>query len=79
MFFSEPDLYYLTFNTSVSANQLAQDYNKLRALLDKYEYDSSYLVGPSMFDVGNGEGTKAYLREFLSGASSSIYAVSWHQ
>ncbi|ERL84427.1 hypothetical protein D910_01859 [Dendroctonus ponderosae] len=76
---NEPDIYYLTFNTSVSANQLAQDYNKLRALLDQYEYDSSYVVGPSMFDVGNGEGTKAYLREFLSGASSSIYAVSWHQ
>lgn len=76
---NEPDLYHALFDTSVTAQQLSEDYTNLRSLLDQYGYSSSYLVGPSMFDVGSSTDTKNYLSNFLSGVGSAIDAVTWHQ
>ncbi|ENN70553.1 heparanase [Dendroctonus ponderosae] len=76
---NEPDLYQALYSREVSAYQLAVDYHNLRALLDQYQYDSSLLVGPSMFDVGSSDSTTSYLWNFVYEASSSISAVTWHQ
>lgn len=72
-------MYHALFDTSVTAQQLSEDYTNLRSLLDQYGYNSSYLVGPSMFDVGSSTDTKNYLSNFLSGVGSAIDAVTWHQ
>ncbi|CAG9767235.1 unnamed protein product [Ceutorhynchus assimilis] len=76
---NEPDLYRQIYNKQVSANQLGQDFKTLRSLLDQYQYNSSHLVGPSMFDVGSNDATRKYLADFLAVASPAIYAVTWHQ
>lgn len=77
--FPEPDLYDYLFQTTVTPYQLAQDYINLRAILNQYGYDSSYLVGPSMFDVGNSQDTQEYLANFVSDVGTAIDAVTYHQ
>lgn len=76
---NEPDLYDYLFQTTVTPDQLAQDYINLRAILNQYGYDSSYLVGPSMFDVGNSQDTQEYLANFVSDVGTAIDAVTYHQ
>ncbi|XP_050301620.1 heparanase-like [Anthonomus grandis grandis] len=77
---NEPDLYKSIYKTHVDATQLAKDYKILRNMLNQYEiYNSSYLVGIDMFDVGGSQANQEYLSNFLSGASDVVHAVTWHQ
>lgn len=77
---NEPDLYSSIYSTSVDASQLAEDYHSLRTILNKYEiYQSSFLIGNDMFDVGGSESNQNYLGTFLRGAADVVDAVTWHQ
>lgn len=76
---NEPDLYNALYKTQVDATQLGKDFATLRTILNNNGYDSSYLVGPDMFDVGGSQANQNYLSHFLESGSAAVHAVTWHQ
>ncbi|KAJ4427950.1 hypothetical protein ANN_23962 [Periplaneta americana] len=84
---SKPNSFLHVFGTTVSADQLAQDFMKLSDILWSYpRYRKSLIVGPDVthprlqrqaFEVQ--EKPMRYLRNFLSKASRVISAITWHQ
>lgn len=77
---NEPNSFPHTFNVSISPEQLARDFKKLRHLLNEYGYMDSLLVGP---DTTRPQPQKPYclqyMVDFLSNGSHSINIRSWHQ
>lgn len=65
---------------TVSATELAKDYDRLRRLLNEAGYSGSILVGPEVNHVGDPEqiGEK-YAETFLKSQKSVVNYVTWHQ
>lgn len=65
---------------TISANELAKNYDRLRQLLDEAGYVDSILVGPEVNHVGerNHMGEE-YAEIFLRSQSSTVNYVTWHQ
>ena len=49
---SEPPNFPIIFNLTIAPDQLAKDYNHLKALLISSGYSDSILVGPEVNQVG---------------------------
>ncbi|GAB1860011.1 Heparanase [Camponotus japonicus] len=77
---NEPNSFKHVFNVTISANELAKNYDRLRQLLDEAGYVDSILVGPEVNHVGeqNHIGEK-YAEIFLRSQSSTVNYVTWHQ
>ncbi|CAH1974215.1 unnamed protein product [Acanthoscelides obtectus] len=78
---NEPNSYHHKFNTSVSPEQLAKDFQTLKSLLEEYPlYSNAMLVGPDVdrLVTKNGQ-NEEYLRVFLSHIGRLIDAITWHQ
>ncbi|XP_029166615.1 heparanase-like [Nylanderia fulva] len=77
---NEPNSFKHVFNVTISANELAKNYDHLRRLLDEAGYDDSILVGPEVNHVGerNRMGEE-YAELFLKSQSSTVNYVTWHQ
>ncbi|XP_072930730.1 heparanase-like [Epargyreus clarus] len=77
---NEPNSFRHVFNISISPKTLAQDFHKLRNLLNHYGYRKSLLVGP---DTTRPQPKCPYclefMIEFLGNGSNSISVRSWHQ
>ncbi|XP_017791859.1 PREDICTED: heparanase-like [Habropoda laboriosa] len=77
---NEPNSFNHVFNITITATQLANDYYKLRQLLNKMGYSESILVGPEVNHVGDikhmGE---HYAETFLQNNKNSVDYVTWHQ
>ncbi|KAK0097774.1 hypothetical protein PV326_013813 [Microctonus aethiopoides] len=77
---NEPNSFRHVFNRTVSAKQLADDYNHLRMLLNNLGYMSSILVGPEVNHIGDENRMgELYAVEFLKNDKNSISYVTWHQ
>ncbi|KAF7993018.1 hypothetical protein HCN44_005799 [Aphidius gifuensis] len=77
---NEPNSFKFVFNQSISATQLAHDYQHLRNLLNDIGYSSSKLVGPETNHIGeSNERGEMYTEEFLKNQDNSIDFVTWHQ
>lgn len=65
---------------TISANELAKNYDRLRQLLDEAGYIDSILVGPEVNHVGeqNHRGEE-YTEIFLRSESNTVNFVTWHQ
>lgn len=65
---------------TISANELAKNYDRLRQLLDEAGYVDSILVGPEVNHVGEQNHIgEEYAKIFLSSQSSTVNYVTWHQ
>lgn len=77
---NEPNSFNHTFNVSISPEQLAHDFKKLRHLLNTYGYEDSLLVGPDTTrPQPHRPGALQYMLDFLTYGSHSINIRSWHQ
>ncbi|EFN87075.1 Heparanase [Harpegnathos saltator] len=77
---NEPNSFKHVFNMTISAIELAKDYDCLRQLLDETGYIESILVGPEVNHVGdtNHMGEK-YAEIFLKSQKNIVNYVTWHQ
>ncbi|XP_014487586.1 PREDICTED: heparanase-like isoform X2 [Dinoponera quadriceps] len=77
---NEPNSFHHVFNVTISATELAKDYDCLRQLLDEAGYVESILVGPEVNHVGdtNHMGEK-YAETFLKSQKNTVNYVTWHQ
>lgn len=77
---NEPNSFRHVFNISINPEQLAQDFAKLRALLDEHGYKKSLIVGPDTTrPQPNRPECLQYMVEFLGNGSKYIGARGWHQ
>lgn len=77
---NEPNSFQHVFNMSLTPHALAQDFQKLRKLLNHSGYKHSLLVGPDTTRPQHEHPyCLEYMREFLGNGSKNINAVSWHQ
>lgn len=76
----EPNSFKHVFNVTISATELAKDYDYLRQLLDEAGYIESILVGPEVNHVGDTShmGEK-YAEIFLKSQKKIVNYVTWHQ
>lgn len=64
----------------MSAEQLAQDYQKLRRNLNEAGYEKSLIFGPEVNHIGNDiNNGLEYVDCFLKNANQSIDYLTWHQ
>ncbi|XP_011505560.1 PREDICTED: heparanase-like [Ceratosolen solmsi marchali] len=77
---NEPNSFLHVFNISISAQQLANDYCKLRTVLNELGYQDSILVGPEANHVDNEykNGVK-YGIDFLNNVNNCVDYFTWHQ
>lgn len=77
---NEPNSFKHVFNISLTPTTLAQDFLKLRKLLNHSGYRNSSLIGP---DTTRPQPERPscleYMREFLKHGYKYINTVSWHQ
>lgn len=65
---------------TISANELAKNYDRLRQLLDEAGYVDSILVGPEVNHVGERSHMgEEYAEIFLRSQSSTVNYITWHQ
>ncbi|CAK9807773.1 HPSE [Anthophora quadrimaculata] len=77
---NEPNSFHHVFNVNITATQLANDYYKLRQLLNEMGYNKSILVGPEVNHVGDTNHMgEHYVETFLENDKDSINYVTWHQ
>lgn len=77
---NEPNSFRHVFNRSVSAIQLANDFYRLRQLLNELGYNESILVGPEVNHVGDEDHMgENYARIFLRNDEDSVDYATWHQ
>ncbi|XP_028049551.1 heparanase [Monomorium pharaonis] len=77
---NEPNSFKHVFNVTVSATELAKDYDHLRQLLNEAGYVDSILVGPEVNHVGElSKMGEQYVKTFLSNQKSTVNFVTWHQ
>ncbi|XP_013189437.1 heparanase [Amyelois transitella] len=77
---NEPNSYQHVFNTTITPAMLAQDFKKLRKLLNHSGYKHSLLVGPDTTrPQPNRPECLEYMVQFLHNASHYINVTSWHQ
>lgn len=68
------------FNVTLSATELAKDYDCLRQLLNKAGYIESILVGPEVNHVGDiNHMGEEYAETFLKSQKNIVNYVTWHQ
>lgn len=80
MTFSEPNSFKHVFDVTISATELAKDYDRLRQLLNEGGYVESILVGPEVNHVGDPDHIgEAYAEMFLEDQKSVVNYVTWHQ
>jgi len=78
--FLEPNSFKHVFNVTISATELAKDYDHLRQLLNEAGYVDSILVGPEVNHVGDSnEQGELYIKTFLSNQKNTVNYVTWHQ
>lgn len=78
--FSEPNSFKHVFNVTITANELAKNYDHLRQLLDEAGYVNSILVGPEVNHVGEQSRMgEEYAEIFLKSQSKVVKFVTWHQ
>lgn len=78
----EPNAYRHTFNYEVTGEQLADDFKKLRNILNKYpRYKNSLLVGPDITKPKLfNEEPRQFLLDFLIELDRNVLnAITWHQ
>ncbi|XP_075990973.1 heparanase-like [Anticarsia gemmatalis] len=77
---NEPNSFQHVFNVSLTPHKLAQDFQKLRKVLNDSGYKHSLLVGP---DTTRPQPKHPYcleyMREFLGNGSKHVNVASWHQ
>ena len=68
-------------NRTITGGQLAEDFQILRALLDKHPEYGNVLVGPDVSSPWNGDKRPVFLKEFLRNMKRlrSINAMTYHQ
>ena len=68
-------------NRTITGGQLAEDFQILRALLDKHPEYGNLLVGPDVSSPWNGDKRPVFLKEFLRNMKKlrSINAMTYHQ
>lgn len=79
---NEPNAYRHTFNYEVTGEQLADDFKKLRNILNKYpRYKNSLLVGPDITKPKLfNEEPRQFLLDFLIELDRNVLnAITWHQ
>ncbi|XP_022122339.2 heparanase [Pieris rapae] len=77
---NEPNSYRHVFNKTITPHALAQDYKRLRKLLNQSGYKHSLLVGPDTTrPQDNHPNCLKYMVDFLGNASHYINIRSWHQ
>ncbi|KAL6446435.1 hypothetical protein ACFW04_001186 [Cataglyphis niger] len=77
---NEPNSFKHVFNVTISANELAKNYDRLRQLLDEAGYVDSILVGPEVNHVGEQSHMgEEYAEMFLRSQSSIVNYITWHQ
>ncbi|XP_058808410.1 heparanase-like [Phymastichus coffea] len=74
---NEPNSFFHVFNIRISAQQLAEDYCKLRSLLNESGYKDSSLMGPEANHIG--DSGQFYAHIFLKYVKDCIDDVTWHQ
>lgn len=73
---NEPDLYTEHQNYTVTPQQMAEDVNALRAIVDATLGKGVLLIGP---DVSHPTGSsQTWLKDFTTGTMGTIDAVTWH-
>ncbi|KAH0947164.1 hypothetical protein HN011_010484 [Eciton burchellii] len=77
---NEPNSFKHVFDVTISAVELAKNYDRLRELLNEAGYVESILVGPEVNHVGelNWIGEK-YAETFLRNQKNTVDYVTWHQ
>lgn len=76
----EPNSFKHVFNVTISATELAKDYDCLRQLLNEAEYIESILVGPEVNHVGDTNHMgEEYAETFLKSQKNTVNYVTWHQ
>ncbi|KAL6262659.1 hypothetical protein P5V15_005452 [Pogonomyrmex californicus] len=77
---NEPNSFRHVFNVTISATELAKDYDHLRQLLNGAGYMNSILVGPEVNHVGDlDQMGEQYAKTFLSTQKDTVNYVTWHQ
>ncbi|XP_032688357.1 heparanase-like isoform X2 [Odontomachus brunneus] len=77
---NEPNSFKHVFNVTISATELAKDYDCLRQLLDEAGYIRSILVGPEVNHVGDTDHMgEQYAKTFLESQKKIVNYVTWHQ
>lgn len=77
---NEPNSFKHVFNVTITANELAKNYDHLRQLLDEAGYVNSILVGPEVNHVGEQSRMgEEYAEIFLKSQSKVVKFVTWHQ
>ncbi|CAK1554571.1 unnamed protein product [Leptosia nina] len=77
---NEPNSFRHVFNRSVNPHDLAQDFKKLRKLLNQSGYEDSLLIGPDTTRPQERQPyCLKYMVEFLGNASQYVNVRSWHQ
>lgn len=77
---NEPNSFKYVFNVSISANELAKNYDRLRQLLDEAGYVDSILVGPEVNHVGESSHRgEEYAETFLKSQRTTVNYATWHQ
>ncbi|XP_032527276.2 heparanase-like [Danaus plexippus] len=77
---NEPNSFRHVFNLTVTPQELAHDFKKLRNLLNHHGYKKSLLVGPDTTRPQDHQpNCLKYMVEFLGNGSHFVNARSWHQ
>ncbi|KAL0110823.1 hypothetical protein PUN28_014045 [Cardiocondyla obscurior] len=77
---NEPNSFKHVFNVTITATELAKDYDHLRQLLNEAGYGDSILVGPEVNHIGEiDKKGEIYAKTFLRNQTNTVNYVSWHQ
>ncbi|KAM3968905.1 LOW QUALITY PROTEIN: heparanase-like protein [Aphomia sociella] len=76
---NEPNSYHHVFDIIITPHVLAQDFKKLRKLLNHFGYNNSLLVGPDTTQPRPEQPQcLQYMVEFLGNGSHAVNVTSWH-
>ncbi|XP_003383078.1 PREDICTED: heparanase-like [Amphimedon queenslandica] len=75
---NEPDLYY-KHNTTITPQQIVDNFKKLKSILEKKNYPDIFMAGPDVATLARGRIFSDFIEADSESDSKFINAATWHQ